>query len=195
MYKKALEHFKTVDPILYKVALTVEKLTLLKSNDYFASLVSQIINQQLSEKAGDTIYGKFIALFPDKKLTVENVYKTPHEKLRSAGPSNGKITFIKELAAKIIRKELLLDKLITLPDEEVIVELTKLKGIGRWTAEMYLMFTLGRADVFSYGDLGLRRGLMKLYRLKKEPSEKRVYQLTMKWSPYRTFASMILWRI
>ena len=195
MYKKALEHFKTVDPILYKVALTVEKLTLRKSNDYFASLVSQIINQQLSEKAGDTIYEKFIALFPDKKLTAENVHKTPHEKLRSAGPSNGKITFIKELAAKILRKELLLDKLITLPDEEVITELTKLKGIGRWTAEMYLMFTLGRPDVFSYGDLGLRRGLMKLYKFRKEPSEKRTTQLTKKWSPYRTFASMILWRI
>ena len=195
MYKKALEHFKTVDPILYKVALTVEKLTLRKSNDYFASLVSQIINQQLSEKAGDTIYGKFIALFPDKKLTAENVHKTPHEKLRSAGPSNGKITFIKELAAKIVLGELLLDKLLTLPDEEVITELTKLKGVGRWTAEMYLMFTLGRPDVFSYGDLGLRRGLMKLYKLRKEPSEKKTIHLTKKWSPYRTFASMILWRI
>src|SRR3989344_3786386 len=122
MYKKALKHFAKVDPVLYKAALTVEKLTLRKSSDYFASIVSQIINQQLSEKAGDTIYEKFVALFPNKKLTPENVYKTPHEKLRSAGPSNGKITFIKELAAKILRKELLLDKLITLPDEEVITE-------------------------------------------------------------------------
>ena len=195
MYKKALKLFARVDPILYQAALTVEKLKLRKSDDYFASLVYQIINQQLSEKAGDTIYEKFIALFPDKKLTPENVHKTPHEKLRSAGPSNGKITFIKELAAKIVHKELLLGKLITLPDEEVIVELTKLKGIGRWTAEMYLMFTLGREDVFSYGDLGLRRGLTKLYKLRKEPSEKKTIQITRKWSPYRTFASMILWRI
>lgn len=195
MYQKALEHFAKVDPVLFKAALNVGRLTLRTSNDYFASLVSQIINQQLSEKAGDTIYEKFIALFPNKKLTPKNVYKTPHEKLRSAGPSNGKVTFIKELATKIIRKELLLEKLTQLSDEEVIVELTKLKGIGRWTAEMYLMFTLGRPDVFSYGDLGLRRGLMKLYRLRKEPSERKTIQLTKKWSPYRTFASMILWRI
>lgn len=195
MYKIALAHFSKVDPILHKAGLNIGPLSLRKSNDYFASLVYQIINQQLSEKAGDTIFAKFVALFPDKKLTAEIIHKTPHERLRSAGPSNGKIKFIKEIAAKIVAKELQLEKLEFLTDEDVISELTKLKGVGSWTAEMYLMFTLGREDVFSYGDLGLRRGLMKLYSLKREPSQKRALLLTKKWSPYRSYASMILWRI
>jgi len=195
MYIKALQHFKMVDPVLYKAALTVERVAIRKSKDYFESLVKQIINQQLSDKAADTIYAKFVALVPDRKLTPEIIHQIPHETLRSAGPSNNKISFIKDLAAKIIAKELVWESLINLPDEEVIVELTKLKGIGRWTAEMFLMFTLGREDVFSYGDLALRRGLMKLYKMRKEPSLKKALSLTKKWSPYRTYASMILWRI
>ena len=79
-------------------------------------------------------------------------------------------------------------------DEDVIVELTKIKGIGRWTAEMFLMFTLGREDIFSYGDLGLRKGIMKLYGYKKEPTEQQMEKLATRWKPYRTYAARILWR-
>ena len=118
----------------------------------------------------------------------------PDEKIRSTGPSWSKVSYIKNIARAVVSGNLDLQKINEKSDEDVIVELTKIKGIGRWTAEMFLMFTLGREDIFSYGDLGLRKGIMKLYGYKKEPTVKQMEKLTNRWKPYRTYAARILWR-
>lgn len=164
------------------------------SDNFFADLCEAIINQQLSDKAAATIFKKFKKLFPKETITAGKLAEIPDKNIRDVGTSWKKIEFMKNLAAKVIGKELLLDKLIDLNDESVIQELTKLHGIGRWTAEMFLMFSLGREDVFSAGDLGLRRAIQKLYKFKKEPTIKQIEKLSKKWSPYRTYAALILWR-
>ena len=105
-----------------------------------------------------------------------------------------KVKYIKDLAQKTLDKTLDLSKLTNMTDGDVLTELTKVKGIGPWTAEMFLMFTLGREDVFSHGDLGLKNAIKKLYGFKKDPSKKQVEKIVNKWSPYRTFACRILWK-
>lgn len=194
MHNQVLKHFQKVDPVLYSVAKNADGFTLTKSNNYFERLCKEIINQQLSDKAGDTIFGRFHKLFPTGKITPEILITIPFEKLRSTGPSGKKIEFMRDLARKVISREIILESLENLEDEIVIMELTKMRGIGRWTAEMFLMFVLGREDVFSFGDLGLRRGVKKLYKLKKDPTVKQLEKITQKWSPYRSYASLIIWR-
>ncbi len=114
--------------------------------------------------------------------------------MRTAGISFQKISYIKDLARRVNNDEIDFDSFQNKNDEEVIVELVKVKGIGRWTAEMFLMFALGRPDVFSFGDLGLRNGLQKVYKLKKPPTAKQAQKITNKWKPFRTYGSRYLWR-
>lgn len=194
MNKKALDHFQAVDPILSRVIPHIKPFTLRKSNDYFCDLVEAIICQQLSNKAGATIFGRFQKLFSTEKITPEQVLSLTDATIRSVGPSWSKVRYIKNLAQAAIDRTLDLDALDRRTDEEVIKELTQVKGIGPWTAEMFLMFTLGREDVFSFGDLGLKRAIKNLYLFKKEPSRKQLEKLSCTWSPYRTFACRILWR-
>lgn len=195
--RKVFEHFKKYDPIIYSVAIKVKDIEELKPRHpekHFFSLTREIINQQLSDKAGETIFSRFLNLFPGKKVTPEKVLEIPHEVFRTAGPSNAKIKFIKDLAEKVVKKELDFAEFLTLDDETVLKEITKVKGIGSWTAEMYLMFTLGREDVFSHGDAGLQKALRNLYKLKKPAPEEKINKIVSKWSPYKTYGCMLLWR-
>jgi len=192
--KKIKNHFKKVDPILYNAIKDLYLLEKVASKDYFAKLCSEIINQQLSDKASATIYKRFQKLYPNGEITPEHALKLSHQEIRGTGPSNAKSRFIKGLAQKVVNKEVQLEKLDSMTDEEVIIELTKIKGIGPWTAEMFMMFSLARADVFSHGDLGLRKAIRKLYGFKKEPTRKQIEKITKKWSPYRTYACTILWQ-
>lgn len=201
MEKKILNHFKISDPVIFVAACKVikeqgklKKLKAIGPENYFAELCEAIINQQLSDKVATVIFARFRKLFLEEKVTPKSVLKIPDEKIRAIGPSYSKIRFIKDLAQKIQAGELRLEMLTNLDNEKVIEELIKVKGIGPWTAEMFLMFSLGREDVFSHGDLGLRRAIQKLYKLKKEPSEKQTGKISKKWSPYRTYACMILWK-
>ena len=195
MHQRVIEHFKKVDPVLYSVLDKIDSLKpLTKSNNYFSDLCETIINQQLSEKVGTVIFNRFKKLFPKGKITAEKLLKLKDEEIRKIGTSGKKAKFIKELAKKIHAKEVNLERLEQLENEEVVAELTKLKGIGQWTAEMFLMFSLGREDVFSYGDLGLRRAMQKLYKLPKEPKKAEAEEISIKWFPYRTYAARILWR-
>lgn len=145
---KAILHFKKADPELYKVALLVELDEPIKPEDYFIDLVDSIISQQLSGKAAATIFGRFKKLFPDELITTKQLIKLEDQKIRNAGISFSKIKYIKGIAQAILDKQLDLNKMEALTDGEVIEELIKLKGVGVWTAEMFLMFTLARADVF-----------------------------------------------
>lgn len=197
MDKKIVDHFKKVDPAIYGLIKQIKKLEEFEvrtPDDYFRSLCREIIGQQLSGKAADTIYARFESLFPNKKVVPENVLKTPDEKLRAAGMAWSKVRYIKDLAKKVLSKELHLVKLKDLEDHLVIEEVTKVKGIGPWTAEMFLMFTLQRENIFSHGDLGLRKAIKKLYKFKKEPSKKQIERIAQKWIPYRTYACRILWK-
>ena len=194
MDKKISKHFKSVDPILFAI---LDKPPLLEHSPrttYFEDLIEAIIQQQLSEKAGETIWLRFKKLFPKGNISPKKVLALSDKQIRAVGTSWSKAAYIKNIARAVVDKSLVLEKLDELEDEEVIIELTKVKGIGRWTAEMFLMFTLGRPDVFSHGDLGLRNAIKRLYKFKKDPSRRTIEAMSTKWKPYRTYASRILWR-
>lgn len=189
-------HFKKADPILHAVLEKIGKLEgrePQKAEKYFEHLVDSIISQQLSGKAAATIFGRFVSLVPNGKITPENTLKLKNEDIRACGVSNAKVSYIKDLAQKVKDKELNLKNLPEMEDEEVIAELTKVKGIGRWTAEMFLMFTLNRPDVFSHGDLGLKNAIKKIYQL-EDPTREEIEAICSKWSPHRTVACRILWK-
>ncbi|HPZ73571.1 MAG TPA: DNA-3-methyladenine glycosylase [Bacillota bacterium] len=160
--------------------------------DLFVSLVSTIVGQQLSNKVLEIIWNRFDTLLQGE-VTPEKVLNLPDEKIREVGISYRKIEYIKNLAQKVLNGELDLVALESFSDQEVIEKLVELKGIGVWTAEMLLIFSLGRSDVFSVRDLGLRRGVTRLYDL-GDVSDDEVAKIAAKWSPYRTFASLYLWR-
>ena len=191
----AIKHLTSKDPVFGKIIKRIKLPQDRKRRpNYFRSLTSAIINQQLSGKAADKIEARFKALFPGRAFpSPEQVLKTPNRKLRKAGLSQMKINYIKGLAKKIKNQEINFKKIVRLEDEEVIIELTELKGIGRWTAEMFLMFSLRREDVFSAGDFGLRTAIKKIYRLKDLPDEKTAKRIAEKWSPHRTLACRYLW--
>lgn len=136
---------------------------------------------------------RFKNLFPGRNITPTFLSKISNEDLRNVGVSWAKVKYLKDLAAKVSNKEIILGGLYELDDGKAIKELTKIKGVGNWTAEMFLMFSLGREDVFSYGDLGLRKAIEKIYDL-KDPTEKTIEKISQKWVPYRTWACRILWK-
>lgn len=196
MHQKIHEHFRINDPVLFSV---IEQLgppeTGLRSINHFHSLCREIINQQLSGKVGDVITARFESLCKNG-IVPEQVLVLSDETLRKTGMSWSKVRFIKSLADAVQSGVFGLEGLEGLgglEDEEVIEQLTKVKGIGRWTAEMFLMFSMGREDIFSHGDLGLRRAIQKLYGFKKEPTKKQIEKLEKRWKPYRTYACKILW--
>lgn len=195
MYSKARLHWKKSDPVLYEAALLHEIEDLKLSEDLYRDICWTIVGQQLSGKAADTIFARFEALLPGRLVVPEAVMRLSDEEMRSAGLSGAKSRAIRSLSERVLAGELDLKKLPLLPDADVLAELTKVKGIGPWTAEMLLMFSLGRADVFSWGDLGLRKGIMHLYGWKKMPSERRLKSVLASWAPYRTYAARVLWRV
>lgn len=198
MDKAVADHFQHVDPVLHGVLLELtdktERLTPTSTTDYFSALCEAIVNQQLSEKAGSTIFNRLLDLMPKRIPTPGVVTALDENKLRAVGMSWSKVRYIKELALSFQKNVIDFHALSTVSDIQVITELTKLKGIGPWTAEMFLMFSLGRPDVFSTRDVGLQRAMQKLYKLKKSPTARQMERISKKWSPYRTYACRILWR-
>ena len=158
--------------------------------DYFESLCREIVGQQLSGKVVDVIFERFCKVV--QKVTPENVLKIPDQKLRDCGLSWRKVSYIKDLALKTKSGELKTKKLTSLTDEEVEKELIAVKGIGKWTAQMFLMFTLGRADIFPLDDLGIKNGMKKL--TGKEMDKIEMDKFAERWKPYRTVASWYIWR-
>lgn len=195
MHKKISQHFKKADPILYNILTKIHSIKPLRiSKNYFSDLCETIINQQLSGKAGETIFRRFQKLFSQDMVNPQELCELSAEKIRNVGTSNSKVKYLKNLAEKIQSKEINLDNLTGKDDITVKNSLMKIKGIGPWTAEMFLMFSLVREDIFSSGDLGLRRAIQKLYKFKKEPTIKQIEKLSKRWRPYRTYAARILWR-
>jgi len=189
-----LRHFKKADPILFSLFQKFDVKALVPSDDYFIDIVESIINQQLSDKAASTITERFHALFGKKPVTPRAVVRMPVFKIRSVGISGAKTVYIKSLAQLITDDELHLKNFDAYDDETVIRELTKIRGIGQWTAEMFLMFSLARPDVFSHTDAGLRRAIQKAYAIKGEIKDRTLLRLSKHWIPYRTYACRVLWR-
>ena len=162
--------------------------------DHFSALVRAIVFQQLSTKAASTIYARLVALLPGGELTPAALAAVTDEELRSAGISRQKAGYLRDLSQKVLAGIVPLDNLEHMEDEQVIAALTTIKGIGRWSAEMFLMFRLHRPDVFPIGDLGIVNAVMRAYRLRKKPTPDRLRRLGETWKPYRSVASWYLWR-
>lgn len=190
---KALKHLrkdKILGTILDKYTVSTPKT----STNLFQDLLEAIIGQQLSGKAASTIFGRFLGLFPKEQTPKpEEILKLSEESLRSCGLSHQKASYLKSLSEEIKSGRLTLEELHVLPDEAVITALTKVKGIGPWTAEMFLIFSLGRLDTFSVGDLGLRTAVGRLYGVDRNDKIK-IEEISQKWSPYRSLASLYLWK-
>lgn len=187
-----LNHLRK-DRKLAKVIDRIGEFNLSLTKNPYESLVEAIITQQLSAKAADSISTKFRAIY-GKFPKPSDVMETSDAKLRKAGLSYMKVSYIKDLSKKVESKEIRLSYMKNLSDEEIIVQLTQVKGIGRWTAEMFLIFSLGRLDVLPVGDLGLRKGIKNLYSLEELPEKEQIERIAEKWRPYRSMATWYLWR-
>lgn len=164
--------------------------------DLYGSLLGSIVSQQLSVKAADTIWKRFVALFPDEDPKPELVIKMEVEKLRGVGLSYQKAGYIQNIARFALQEGLDYKKLKKLSDDKLIEHLTQIKGVGKWTVQMILMFTLGREDVFPEDDLGIQTAIKRLYGISSEKKELKadMHKIAAKWSPYRTIACKYLWR-
>lgn len=163
-----------------------------RSKRLMEELIESIISQQLSVKAADTIFGRFLKLFKNEQFpSAKQILKIDTEKLRSAGMSYLKAGYIKNIAKAFFEKDLDIKKIKKMTDNEAITELTKIKGVGKWTAEMILIFTLNREDVFSLGDAGLKRAIKNLYGI---TNDKEILKLSETWKPHRSFACWYLWQ-
>jgi DNA-3-methyladenine glycosylase II len=160
--------------------------------DPFKALIRAIVGQQLSAKAAATIFSRFEALF-DAFPTPPQVLAVPDDRLRGVGLSSQKLGYLRDLCRRIVEGELPLDVLDRMDDEAVIEKLTQVKGIGRWTAEMFLIFRLQRPDVLPVGDLGIVRAVQRAYKLRKAPSPDRLTRIGEVWRPYRSVACWYLW--
>jgi DNA-3-methyladenine glycosylase II len=163
--------------------------------DHLTALIGAIVSQQLSTKAAATIFGRFAALFPSGEIPHAGAISGVSDAaLRGVGLSGQKVGYVRDLCARIADRRLQLDELDGLEDDLVIERLTAVKGFGRWTAEMFLMFRLHRPDVLPVGDLGIVTAMQRLYRLRKRPDAKRILKIGEAWRPYRSVASWYLWQ-
>ena len=193
-----------LDPIQYLSQKDLKLASIIKSiGDYskktysnpFDSLIQSIISQQLSGKAANAIYRRFLNYYAGVFPTPEQILSTSTEIFRTQiGLSYKKSEYIKDLSSRVSTSQLNLDLLLEMPDEEIIEELVKVKGIGRWTAEMFLIFCLGREDVIPVGDLGVRKAIQKLYNLPQLPEPLSILTISLPWRPYRSIATWYLWK-
>jgi DNA-3-methyladenine glycosylase II len=164
-----------------------------RPNDAYGALLRAIIGQQLSTKAARTIYLRVLDLFGGGTPSPERLLEASEEDLRACGLSGRKTEYVRDLASHVLSGELELDRLEELGDEEVIEEIVAVRGLGRWTAEMFLIFHLERPDVLSGGDLGIRKAIQIEYGLEEMPPPKRVVEIGEPWRPHRSLASLYLW--
>jgi DNA-3-methyladenine glycosylase II len=195
--RKAVAHLRKVDPVLGKV---IDKIGSYKGwpssvGTHFDAVCRSIVFQQLSGKAAGTIHGRFQGLYGGRTPLPAELASTSDEQLRSIGLSRQKSAYLKDLGSRVALGELSIETLHELTDEEIISALTAVKGIGRWTAQMFLMFRLGRPDVLPDLDLGVQKGMQRTYRLRKLPTPERVKKIGAKWAPYRTVGSWYMWRL
>jgi 3-methyladenine DNA glycosylase/8-oxoguanine DNA glycosylase len=196
-FTRARRHLMRQDPKLGALIKEVGPCRLGQAPELppFVALSYSIASQQLSVKAADTIFNRFCDLFPPDRVPDPARLVSMHpDAIRAVGFSRPKVGFLQDLAAQVVDGRLPLASLHALPDEEVLQTLTAVKGIGRWTAEVFLLFRLGRQDVFPADDLGLVKAVQRVYGLRKKPSRERLMKIAEPWRPYRSVAAWYLWR-
>jgi len=192
----ALRHLSHADKRMEKLIDKFGPPNFNLMNNYYESLIRSIVYQQLSGKAASIIYERFLDLFVfDIYPKPKDVLEVSIETLRSSGLSYQKVNYIRDLSEKWQDGTMNLTDIDSMTDEEISSELIKVKGIGQWTADMFLMFTLGRPDVFPFGDLGIQKGVMILTNMNRLPTQKEMERKTKKWQPYRTVAAWYLWKL
>jgi DNA-3-methyladenine glycosylase II len=203
-----VQHICWQDPAFVRLADAVGDVYLTYRRDPFPSLVRSIIGQQVTGKSAQATWERLLAQCAEaepRRLPAaqcstngiclpEIIEAMDEESLRAAGLSRQKISYVKDLSRKVLSRDIDLEGLSNMPDDQVVAVLTRVKGIGVWTAKMYMIFTLGRFDVFAPSDLGLRKGAMWLYNLPRLPKEKTLLELSQKWKPFRTVAALYLWQ-
>ena len=194
--RDGVAHLERVDPVLAAIIGRVGAYGLepRRHRDHFGTLARAIVFQQLSGKAAETIHGRYLALFPTKRPAPEEVLSAPDAVLRGAGLSGAKVLAVRDLAAAAMDGRLPLPLSARLTDEEIVERLTCVRGIGPWTAHMFLMFHLGRPDVLPVGDLGLQSAVKRAYRVRGVPTPARIEKLAAPWRPWRSVATWYLWR-
>ncbi len=193
--RAARAHLVKNDPVLASLIAQIGPVGISRRRERFQALVRTIIFQQLAGAAANAIYGRFVALFPGKKFpSPEQVLKKSDAELRKVGLSAKKALYIKDLAAHVRDGAINFHRFHRMEDEAIIEHLIRVKGIGRWTAEIFLMFNLGRPDVIPADDLGVQNAVMRHYRLAERPNRKTLVELAERWRPYRTAAAWYLWR-
>jgi DNA-3-methyladenine glycosylase II len=202
MSAKARRELAAADPTMAALIERVGKIDLAtrlrrrseeKPADAYGALLRAIVGQQLSTKAARTIYGRVLELFDGQTPSPAQLLEAGEEDLRAAGLSGRKVEYVRDLATHVLDGELELDRLEELGDEEVIEEIVAVRGLGVWTAEMFLLFHLERPDVLSGGDLGIRKAIQVEYGLKEMPTPTRVIEIGEPWRPHRSLASLYLW--
>lgn len=191
----AVRHLRRSDPVMRAIVKTVGPCDLSPGGrgDHFTTLLRAIVGQQLSSRAAETIWQRFLTLHRNgRSVAAEDVLRFRDAELRATGLSNAKVRYAKALATSVASGELDLKRISRKTDERIITELTAIDGIGRWTAEMFLIFKLGRPDVWAMGDLGLRNAVAKAYRV--EPTKENLTTVAEPWRPWRSVASWYLWR-
>lgn len=193
-----MEHIQHLskDKKLKKILALQEPFILVPRKKVYLHLCSSIISQQLSTKVAKVIYERFLNLYGEKEPTAKKILGTSLEKFRSIGFSNAKASYVHNVCNFFVEHNLTDAKLNKMSNEEIIDLLTQIKGIGKWTVEMILMFTLGREDVFAVDDLGIQQSITKLYKLDnsdKKLMKEKMLQISSKWAPYRTYACRYLW--
>lgn len=195
-HAKAIAHLSAADPVLGQWMEQVGFCGWSRSNDgtHFDHIARSIVYQQLSGAAAGTIYGRVLALYGGKNPTPAQIAKTPDATLRAVGLSKRKVEYLKDLARHTHAGTIPVNAIHEMQDAEVIETLTQVRGIGEWTAQMVLMFRLGRPDVLPVLDLGVQKAIKLLYGLRSHPTPERVARIGARWAPYRTVASWYLWR-
>jgi DNA-3-methyladenine glycosylase II len=195
---KAVAALREADPVMAGLidahgAVVRRDLKRERPGDAYGTLVRSIVGQQLSTKAAATIYGRLLELFGGHTPTPEQLLAADPDEMRAAGLSHAKVAYLRDLAQHVEDGALELERLPDLSDEEVAAQLTAIKGLGQWTADMFLIFHLGRADILPVGDQGVRRAIQVQYGLRDLPDAKRMQKIAKPWQPYRTLASLYLW--
>jgi DNA-3-methyladenine glycosylase II len=195
-HRPALNHLKRSDSVLAEIISRVGpcRMEPRRTGTHYEALVRSIVFQQLSGKAAGTIHRRFSALFPAKRPRADLLLRMDDPTLRSVGLSRQKVSYLRDLSARLVDGSLPLAHLGRLSDDAIIEHLVQVKGIGRWTVQMFLMFRLGRPNVLPELDLGVQNAIQRAYGLKKRPSPKDVLSIGEKWRPYASVASWYLWR-
>jgi DNA-3-methyladenine glycosylase II len=194
VFRRGFDHIRKSDPVLAPVLDSHGVLKFTAEGDLFESLVESILSQQLAGAAASSIIRRVRAIYPEGRLDADALYRTPARKLRSAGVSPQKLSYLRDLSKRVSKGAVELEALREMEDEEIIRTLDEVRGIGPWTVQMLLIFTLGRTDVLPVDDLGVRKGVQGVYHLRDMPKKAEIERIGESWRPYRSVASLYLWR-